>query len=496
MLSDLGISNFTCPDKTIDFAVDFVTSQEKSMSSPNPMAPRMNFIRSMLNRTPWFLSKEYWDNKGGMYALSGDGDPSNGRGEGFNFARMSKHRISSHKKAMQKSAKKAASKRDWDFRTLKKTEALAKLREHGVSESEIQMCEPSRRLLNENLRRIMHEGSDCSVSVSHFLTEYNAQVQSIWDAQTRALRPENPEVTDDECDQMDLEACLEADFAADVLAEFKTEDQKELDIFRQVVDEEATSLVEPEMCVKRLKIYKLNKKSTSQCTFVFGESIEPFKKQQKKPKASHRKLENSGKIMLKISGESQSESEARGAKRASDCILSIKPAKKKLRTRKSLARLYKDLNTKITSVLRISVPKEGSVFVKPVTLESGEWAERYLSLIERPISIGCMKKKARNKEYTSLQDFLNDYQTVVDNSVTFNGVHNPLTMVVKEMQKKVKEAVRKVQLSEIELDIKSVTEDTSAPTTCPSPEHASESEVSKSHEIGGLKLSAGDFCED
>lgn len=497
---DFGTKHYLAPDKQVDTAIDFVSRQEASMKSPNPMAPRMTAIRAMLNRAPWFLSAEHLE--GGMLSITGDGDPSNGRGDAINFTRLSNKEIQNRLKANK--SKGEVAKKDWDFRTIKRTDAIEKLRKYGVSDSEIQAIEHCRHRVIDHLKKFVKESDKGAAASKPAFTEaYVAQIRQVWAAQIRAFSPEDPEISDDEekgpCQMdlekemeadMDLAADLEADLLSDLVNEEEQEEQ-ELNKFRQVFDEESSSFVGSEKAgpVKRLRVFKLNKKKTTQCTYVFGDSIPAFKQLSKPSQDPKPENITTGKIVLKFS-----ETDSRGSKRPREFI--VKPAKKKPRTRKSLDRLYKDLNNKITSVLRTYVNnKDCEVFMKKVTPESGAWAENYLQIIRNPISIQCMKKKARTKAYRSLQEFQSDYQCLVDNSARFNGIDNHYTNIAREMQKKVKEAIKKVELSEVELDIKSVTEDSSTPTTCPSPDEPSDPEED-AHEIGGLVLAEGAYCED
>ncbi|GIX66287.1 histone acetyltransferase TAF1/250 [Babesia caballi] len=94
------------------------------------MAPRIRFIKELLDLTPWNISrdvKQVLNNKGtSQFSLYGAGDPSGGRGEGINLLKRQAHDVSVDQTLAGE-----------DLRKLSMQELAKRLRCYGVSEAVI-----------------------------------------------------------------------------------------------------------------------------------------------------------------------------------------------------------------------------------------------------------------------------------------------------------------------------------------------------------------------
>ena len=60
-------------------------------------------------------------------------------------------------------------------------------------------------------------------------------------------------------------------------------------------------------------------------------------------------------------------------------------------------------------------------FLEPVTRDI---APDYFDVIEKPMDIQEIRRKTGKKEYTSKQQFIDDFNLIVDNCTKYNGVNS------------------------------------------------------------------------
>ncbi|KAL7267269.1 transcription initiation at TATA-containing promoter protein [Rhizina undulata] len=58
----------------------------------------------------------------------------------------------------------------------------------------------------------------------------------------------------------------------------------------------------------------------------------------------------------------------------------------------------------------------------------------YYQIITHPMDLQTMEKKLNNNEYTTLQSFLDDFNLILANTLTFNGPEHPVTLMSKSME--------------------------------------------------------------
>lgn len=58
----------------------------------------------------------------------------------------------------------------------------------------------------------------------------------------------------------------------------------------------------------------------------------------------------------------------------------------------------------------------------------------YFDVIKQPMDLGTMDKKIRENRYTSVADYINDFNLIVDNTMTFNGPNHVVSMAGQSLR--------------------------------------------------------------
>ena len=86
-----------------------------------------------------------------------------------------------------------------------------------------------------------------------------------------------------------------------------------------------------------------------------------------------------------------------------------------------------------TSMLKsLRKTKDASPFNHPVDAVKLN-IPRYPEVIKNPMDLSTMEKKLREGEYRDAQEFKADFDLIVNNCITFNGVENPVSMMARNM---------------------------------------------------------------
>ncbi|KAI7416308.1 hypothetical protein KC364_g18759, partial [Hortaea werneckii] len=77
--------------------------------------------------------------------------------------------------------------------------------------------------------------------------------------------------------------------------------------------------------------------------------------------------------------------------------------------------------------------KSSIYFTKPVDYVALN-IPSYPTIIKQPMDLGTMERKLKDGQYATVQDFVNDFELVVNNCRTFNGDQHPITTAAMSME--------------------------------------------------------------
>jgi len=203
LLHSLGIKGLLMCDKPMRKAVEELENLEaRRPKIENPMARRSRWVLERLQLTPWHLSHEYdsvVSTQRSLFAVSGPGDPSGGRGEAVSFLHVPVSNVPeclemSMTQRMTDSELRAALLRlgisEDQLRPLCRQDRLGLLREHNAQLQDTN---------DSSLRSFKLQAED-KLSHADLKKCHDRLLQEVFDRQMEALNAQDHVITDEDSD--------------------------------------------------------------------------------------------------------------------------------------------------------------------------------------------------------------------------------------------------------------------------------------------------------